>query len=88
MTEPSQPDTDSSTPLISVIHYHDTHPCSERECPYYIDNIVRAVNNHAKLLKALERIKTGRMDIGGKDEAMPRAVMMSEAAAAIEEAKS
>ena len=35
--------------------------------------------------EALEQIKTGRMDIGGKDEAMPRAVMMSVARAAIEE---
>ena len=37
--------------------------------------------------EALERIAKGRMDIGGKDEAMPRAVMMSEARATIDEAK-
>ena len=58
MVQPSQPDTDSSTQLDSVTHYHgsDTHPCSDHECPYYIDNVERIVNNHAKLLKALEKI--------------------------------
>ena len=50
----------------------------------------REERNHYKALverreEALEQIKTGRMDIGGKDEAMPRAVMMSVARAAIEE---
>jgi hypothetical protein len=40
-----------------------------------------------ELVAALERIAKGRMDIGGKDEAMPRAVMMSEAAAALAQGK-
>jgi hypothetical protein len=66
MTEPSQPDTDSSTPIPwhaeGLYIYHD-HPDSSTE----FDNIaryvkeedailtVRAVNNHAKLLKALKK---------------------------------
>ena len=51
-------------PLTDITHYHGQdepeahaiYPCGDDGCPYYIDNIVRAVNNHDALLAALEQM--------------------------------
>jgi len=51
-------------PPTDITHYHGqdepeahaVYPCGDDECPYYIDNVVRALNNHESLLAALEAI--------------------------------
>ncbi|KKK76581.1 hypothetical protein LCGC14_2862210 [marine sediment metagenome] len=69
MTEPSQPDTDSSTHLEWHSATHnivevDTHEVIAREVARIDgERIVRAVNNHAKLLAMLERVLTTTLEI-------------------------
>ena len=51
-------------PPTDITHYHGqdepeahaVYPCGDDECPYYIDNVVRALNNHESLLAALARL--------------------------------
>ncbi len=71
MTEPSQPDTDSSTPIVLEWHSatHNivdvrTHEVIAREVVRVDgERIVRAFNNQAMLLAMLERVLTTTLEI-------------------------
>ncbi len=97
MTEPSQPDTDSSTPIPWVaekLHiYHDrtsTEFDNIAEFSYESDAefAVRAANNHAMLLKALEGLIDSNFQHGMVKVTPEMFALIVQASNAIEEAKS
>ncbi len=73
MTKPSQPDTDSSTPIVlewdsathNIVDVRTYEVIAREVVRVDGERIVRAVNNHAMLLKALEEIAMRATAKGG-----------------------